>query len=130
MPLNEKSAAPSVHVPRGPYARALAGIPTIRVFEALACGIPLICSPWSDREGLFPNGTYLSASSGARMTAALTDVLNDHDLAVDLANKGLRAIHQAHTCAHRAAELIDLVKQLSRPSPAAVHRLQAEAVHS
>jgi len=120
----------TVHVPRGPYARALAGIPTIRVFEALACGIPLICSPWSDREGLFPKGTYLSVSSGAQMTAALADVLNDHDLAVDLANKGLRAIHQAHTCAHRAAELVEIVKQLSRPSAAAVQNLQAEAAHS
>ena len=58
----------TIHVPRGPYARVLAGIPTIRVFEALACGIPLICSPWSDREGLFPPGTYLSVASGAQMT--------------------------------------------------------------
>ncbi len=32
----------TVHVPRGPYVKALPGIPTIRVFEALACGIPLI----------------------------------------------------------------------------------------
>jgi glycosyltransferase involved in cell wall biosynthesis len=34
----------TVHVPRGPYARALPGIPTIRVFEALACGIPDVTS--------------------------------------------------------------------------------------
>src|SRR5262249_30297040 len=33
----------TVHIPRQPYADALPGIPTIRVFEALACGIPLIC---------------------------------------------------------------------------------------
>src|SRR5690606_33948341 len=31
----------TVHVPRRPYVRALPGVPTIRVFEALACGIPL-----------------------------------------------------------------------------------------
>jgi spore maturation protein CgeB len=117
----------TVHVPRGPYARGLAGIPTIRVFEALACGIPLISSPWSDREGLFPRGCYLSVSSGAEMTEALADVLNDPDLAADLSNKGLRAIHQAHTCAHRAAELIGIVEQLSQPTAEAAQRLQAEA---
>src|SRR5690606_35973689 len=32
----------TVHVPRRPYAGALPGVPTIRPFEALACGIPLI----------------------------------------------------------------------------------------
>jgi spore maturation protein CgeB len=32
----------TVHVPRRPYAEALPGIPTIRPFEALACGIPLV----------------------------------------------------------------------------------------
>src|SRR5581483_5330898 len=43
----------TVHVPRRPYVRALPGIPTIRVFEAMACGIPLVCSPWDDVENLF-----------------------------------------------------------------------------
>ncbi|HET8549893.1 MAG TPA: glycosyltransferase, partial [Bryobacteraceae bacterium] len=42
----------TVHVPRRPYATALRGVPTIRVFEALACGIPLISAPWDDTEGL------------------------------------------------------------------------------
>ena len=36
------AARMTVHVPRRPYATALPGIPTIRVFEALACGIPLV----------------------------------------------------------------------------------------
>src|SRR5262249_10062022 len=46
----------SVHVPRRFYVETLPGIPTIRVFEALACGIPLVCAPWSDSEGLFRPG--------------------------------------------------------------------------
>ena len=43
----------TVHVPRRFYVNLLPGIPTIRVFEALACGIPLVSAPWSDSEGLF-----------------------------------------------------------------------------
>jgi spore maturation protein CgeB len=35
----------TVHVPRRFYAEVLPGIPTIRVFEALACGIPLVSGP-------------------------------------------------------------------------------------
>ncbi|MBW8811084.1 MAG: hypothetical protein JF591_20220, partial [Lysobacter sp.] len=40
------AARMTVHVPRRPYTRLLPGIPTIRMFEALACGIPLISAPW------------------------------------------------------------------------------------
>jgi hypothetical protein len=36
----------TVHVPRRFYVTMLPGIPTIRVFEALACGIPLVSAPW------------------------------------------------------------------------------------
>jgi spore maturation protein CgeB len=46
----------TVHIPRRPYATALPGIPTIRVFEALSCGIPLVSAPWEDAEHLFTPG--------------------------------------------------------------------------
>src|SRR3546814_2717432 len=53
----------TVHVPRRFYVQSLPGIPTIRVFEALACGIPLVCAPWDDCEGLFrPGEDYLVRS--------------------------------------------------------------------
>ena len=81
----------TVHVPRRPYVELLPGIPTIRPFEALACGIPLVCSPWDDAEGLFrPGNDYLIARNGAEMTKHLRDVLNDLDLAAALAAQRLR----------------------------------------
>ncbi len=62
----------TVHVPRRFYVDALPGIPTIRVFEALACGIPLVCAPWRDSEGLFPPGEdFLMARDGAEMAPHL-----------------------------------------------------------
>jgi spore maturation protein CgeB len=97
----------TVHVPRRPYVRALPGIPTIRVFEALACGIPLVSAPWDDVEGLFsPGEDYLVASSGAAMRAQLRAVLGDPDLARGLAAHGLATIQRRHTCAHRVDELL------------------------
>ncbi len=33
----------TIHVPRRPYVEMLKGIPIIRPFEALSCGIPLVC---------------------------------------------------------------------------------------
>lgn len=104
----------TVHVPRRPYARALPGIPTIRVFEALACGIPLVSAPWDDAEGLFtPGADYLVVKSGAEMRRALRDVLGDRELATALRSHGLRTIQRRHTCAHRVRELLDIVTELN-----------------
>jgi spore maturation protein CgeB len=104
----------TVHVPRRAYTAALPGIPTIRVFEALACGIPLACAPWRDEEGLFPAGSYLTAASEEAMTAALSAILRDPDLSHDLVTTGLRAIRERHTCAHRALELVSIIRSLNR----------------
>ncbi len=46
----------TIHIPRKEYVEALRGTPTIRVFEALACGIPLVSAGWRDDSGLFEEG--------------------------------------------------------------------------
>ena len=48
------------------YSTILPGIPTIRVFEALACGIPLVSAPWEDAEGLFRPGRTIWSRATAR----------------------------------------------------------------
>ncbi len=99
----------TVHVPRGPYVAALPGIPTIRPFEALACGIPLVSSPWQDAENLFtPGEDFLVARDGAEMRRTLRWVLSDPESAAALAAHGLETIRARHTCAHRAAELMNI----------------------
>ena len=103
----------TVHVPRRPYVRALPGVPTIRVFEALACGIPLITAPWNDAEGLFtPGEDYLVAHDGAAMREHLRGVLADADLARSLAERGRATILARHTCAHRVGELLAVAREL------------------
>ena len=106
----------TVHVPRRPYTRALPGIPTIRPFEALACGIPLISAPWDDTEGLFtPGRDYLLAHDSEEMAAHLEAVLGDSRLAKRLVQHGLRTINARHTCAHRVDELLAIAAQLGVP---------------
>ena len=103
----------TVHVPRRPYVRFLPGIPTIRVFEALACGIPLVCSPWDDAEGLFsPGGDYLVARNSQEMTRHMKEILNEPELAAHLRASGLARIRQHHTCAHRVDELLSICAEL------------------
>ena len=107
----------TVHVPRRYYTRMLPGIPTIRVFEALACGIPLVCAPWEDSEHLFRPGTdYLIAPDGDAMTAVLRELREDPALRASLVASGLETIRARHTCAHRADELLDIVARI-KPLP-------------
>jgi spore maturation protein CgeB len=105
----------TVHVPRRPYVEALPGIPTIRMFEALACGVPLVSAPWDDVEGLFaPGADYLVAGDGADMRRKLGLLLHDAPFAAELAAHGLRTIRARHTCAHRVDELMALLGELQR----------------
>ncbi|MDO9712341.1 CgeB family protein [Paracraurococcus lichenis] len=109
----------TVHVPRRFYLDLLPGIPTIRVFEALACGIPLLCSPWRDAEGLFrPGQDYLVARDGAEMTRYLRAVQEDAGLRASLVAYGLESIRARHTCAHRVEELLGIVARLRAPTEA------------
>jgi spore maturation protein CgeB len=102
----------TLHVPRRAYVDALAGIPTIRVFEALACGIPLVSAPWKDAESLFRAGDYAVAESPAEMRDALLRLSRDEDAARAQAERGLETILARHTCEHRAAQLLDIVAEL------------------
>jgi spore maturation protein CgeB len=107
----------TVHVPRRFYAEHLPGIPTIRMFEALACGIPLATAPWDDCEALFrPGRDYLVARDGAEMRDRLGALRDDPALRAELVRNGLETIRARHTCAHRAEELLAIVASLGAPS--------------
>ena len=104
----------TVHVPRRPYALRMTGVPTIRVFEALACGIPLVSAPWDDSEALFrPGVDYLVATNGTEMVEHIEAIRTDPALAADLRRAGLETINARHTCAHRVDELLTIYEDLS-----------------
>jgi spore maturation protein CgeB len=104
----------TVHVPRRPYTEALPGIPTIRPFEALACGIPLISAPWNDAEHLFtPGEDFFVARNGQEMRQHLRTILNEPAVAKRVADHGLATIRARHTCTHRVDELLSIVKEVN-----------------
>lgn len=111
------AASVTLHIPRRPYVESLPGIPTIRMFEALACSIPLVSCWWNDAEGLFrPGRDYLSVDTPARMTAAIREVLGDPAFAQSLVRSGLETTLARHTCAHRVDELLAIAGGLAAPT--------------
>ena len=121
----------TVHVPRRPYAERLPGIPTIRPFEALACGIPMVSAPWTDAEGLFePGSDYLVANSGREMEHALARLLADPALCMQLGRAGRSAIEARHTCGHRVDELLGIHRALLANDSRSRRRLETGTVRA
>lgn len=105
----------TIHVPRRSKVEPLAVVPSIRMYEALACGIPLVCAPGCDGEGVFTAGRdYLLARGGEQMRQHLYDLLNDPAKAAELAERGRRTVLERHTCAHRVDELLDIHRRVRR----------------
>jgi spore maturation protein CgeB len=119
----------TVHIPRHPYLKLLPGVPTIRPFEALACGTPLVSAQWEQAGGLFaPGKDFLVARDGEEMTAHLRRLLADAPYREALTERGLRTVRARHTCAHRVNELLQLYELIRsaglqhRPSDTALRR--------
>ena len=105
----------------GFYVTQLPGIPTIRVFEALACGIPLISAPWDDAEGLFtPGEDFLVAADGDAVERHARRLVAEPAFAAALAARGLATVRARHTCAHRVTELLGIITSLRARKPATV----------
>lgn len=102
----------TVHIPRQQYSSVMLGIPTIRVFEALACGIPLISAPWQDTEQLFRPGDLCIVENTTEMVRAMKALLGDPAAAQEQARRGLETILARHTCMHRAQELTAICQEL------------------
>jgi spore maturation protein CgeB len=103
----------TVHIPRGPYTKALPGVPTIRVFEALACEIPLISAPWVDSEHLFqPGADFWCAADGAEMKRRMRAILDDPEASASKARQGRCTIERRHTCFHRAMQLEQICEEI------------------
>jgi spore maturation protein CgeB len=100
-----------LHVPRRQYVELLPGTPTIRVFEALACGACLISLPWQDTDGLFSAGSdYAVANSPDEMRELIDWLCRDDPARNRIASHGLQTIVDRHTCTHRVGELLSLLK--------------------
>ena len=102
----------TVHIPRQQYVGAMTGIPTIRVFEAMACGIPLVSAPWQDTEQLFRKNDFRSVRDTNESIAALDRLLSDDGVAAQQAKQGLETVLARHTCMHRAQQLTEICEEV------------------
>jgi spore maturation protein CgeB len=112
-PLVYAASKMSLHLPRQQYTSTIYGTPTIRVFETLACGLPLISLPWPDTDELFCAGEdYLVVKDQAEMVEAIRHLAADPAARKKLGDSGRARILAHHTVRHRARQIIGIVDGL------------------
>jgi glycosyltransferase involved in cell wall biosynthesis len=100
-----------VHLPsKSPYD--ISHKPSPGIFEAMACGIPVISAPWDDSDCLFEEGIdYVLAKDEREMEKKLKELVLDRQKALEIARNAMRAINRKHTCRHRVKDLLEFCKQ-------------------
>lgn len=98
--------------------------PSVRLFEAAACGVPIISDWWEGLDSFFvPGEEILIAHSADDMLRFLRDLTEDQRRAIGGAAR-IRVM-AGHTAAHRATELEQYVREvqttLPKEKPHALH---------
>jgi spore maturation protein CgeB len=91
--------------------------PSVRLFEAAACGTPIISDYWEGIDSLFETGSeILIAGSPEDTVRYLKDI--DEVKRKSIGENARRTVLSRHTAAHRAAELIVYYEELKKKKTA------------
>jgi spore maturation protein CgeB len=78
--------------------------PSVRLFEAAACGVPIISDSWRGLDTIFRPGSEILISGSAQQTVRLLTEISDRERA-DIARRARRRVVAEHTAEHRAVQL-------------------------
>jgi spore maturation protein CgeB len=111
--------------------RALGFSPSVRLFEAAACGTPVLSDAWPGLESIFaPNSEILVVSSPREVAEVLKNMPDDTRRS--LAERARRRVLRDHTPEHRARQLEDYYREAlarrSRPSRWSAARTSSDPV--
>ena len=89
--------------------------PSVRLFEAAACGTPVISDYWEGLEEFFePGREILIAKDADDVAAILHDVPDDERAAIG--SRARSRVMARHTAVHRAEELEAFTAEAGAPS--------------
>lgn len=79
--------------------------PSVRLFEAAACGVPIISDFWEGLDSVFEIGTEILVSNSGEETLNYLQTM-DYATRIEIGERARAKILNAHTASHRAAELV------------------------
>lgn len=87
--------------------------PSVRLFEAAACGIPVITDRWPGLSEFFVPGKEILTADSAKEVLDYLRGMHPQDAGA-IAERARQRILKEHTAAHRAAELESLIHAVGR----------------
>jgi spore maturation protein CgeB len=90
--------------------------PSVRLFEAAACGVPIIGDDWPGLGDFFTPGREILVARSTDEVLAYLRELDDRELS-QLAARARQRVLAQHTAEHRARELEDHISELSGLRP-------------
>jgi len=85
--------------------------PSVRLFEAAACGVPIISDYWDGLESVFELGKEILISASGEETLAYLKDIDDVERQA-IGERARQKILKSHTAAHRAQELVDYLHEV------------------
>lgn len=85
--------------------------PSVRLFEAAGCGVPIISDYWEGIEDFFAIGTEVLISRSAAQTLEYIRDLPERER-LAMGERARQRVLAGHTAAHRARELVGYIRDL------------------
>jgi spore maturation protein CgeB len=85
--------------------------PSVRLFEAAACGVPIISDYWEGLETIFELDTEIFVSHSGTETLDYLMSMNEAER-VTVGERARNRIRSAHTASHRAQELVSYSQEV------------------
>jgi spore maturation protein CgeB len=85
--------------------------PSVRLFEAAACGTPIVSDYWLGLEEIFDLESEILTAGGPEDTLGFLSGMSPGDLR-EIGRRGRERILSEHTAAHRAAQLEQYVREI------------------
>ncbi len=95
--------------------RAAGFAPSVRLFEAAACGTPIISDNWPGLDTFFTLGSEILITTSADDTLRYLRDMSESERK-EIGERARARVLVAHTAAHRAAELEQYIHDVSQPS--------------
>ncbi len=87
--------------------------PSVRLFEAAACGVPILSDYWDGLDTVFKIGTEILVTRSALDTLGILRDLPEADRK-QVAERAKARVLASHTSAHRAAELVQYLRDAQK----------------
>ncbi|HEX8561712.1 MAG TPA: glycosyltransferase [Flavobacterium sp.] len=100
--------------------------PSVRLFEAAACGVPIISDYWDGLTSLFEEGTEILIARTAEDVLKYLNEIDDVERK-QIGEKARQKVLKIHTAAARAAELVGYVEDIKQLSETTVEDTTSKA---